>query len=278
MALYIHVKKNHNLTVEQYEKEYGSVYAENALKNISERNKNTQRKSNYRNKLRAENKIDELNNFNKNVGIKVSETIMNSNELRSIRSETLSKLNKTEKFRKKASETAKKTSKREGVLDKRTQQLKDWRENNPEKFSKILSKLHSRYQSKPEKELFDLIKNLFPYLNFKRNQQLFNEKFISNKTKRKQIDILSKNNKIIIEFDGKLHFENIKNWNQLNDYKKRDQELNSLSDEFCIIRISYDQYSYRKIDSGFKQECVDKISQIINNNEPGLNLIGEAYA
>lgn len=277
-TLYVHCL-NHNLNSEKYEKQYGKLMCSEAELLISERNSKTQQKHNYRNKLKFEGKLEELKIFNDQVGKKVSEVILASDELREIRSQTLSNLNKTDQFRKKASETAIETSKRKDILENRTNQLRDWREKNPEKMSEILSNLHSRYQSRPEKELFELIQNLFPNLLFKRNQQINRKSiFKLNKSGIKQIDILSINNKIIVEYDGDFHFENVKKWNQLELIRQKDLELNSLSNEFCIIRVSHDQYSYRKIDGGFKQECIDKLTEIIKDNKPGLYLIGDLYA
>lgn len=276
-VLYVHCKL-HGLSSEDYQKKYGPIMCEEALKRISDRNKKTQQKSNYRNRLKCENKFDELIAFNQAVSRKVSEVVLASNELREIRSLTLTKLNKTDKFRKKASETAIKTSARPEIIKSRVKQLIDWKIKNPEKIQEMLQNLHLFQTSRPEKCLYKILNKLFPDLNFKNNQQLFNNKFVFNKTLRKQIDIFSKDYKIIVEFDGMFHFKNISKWNQLERTKMKDKCLNELCNEYCIIRVSADQFSYRKLDFGFAQSCLDKISEILKNPEPGLHLIGAAYA
>lgn len=202
---------------------------------------------------------------------------MCNDELRQLRSQTLSNLNKTTKFRQKASDTAKITSSRKDIQENRSKVLKKWRDENPDKFNDIIKSLQS-FSSRPEKELFTKIKQLFPEFQFKKNQQLKHKNFLINKTARKQIDIFSKERKIIIEFDGELHFKNIKKWNQLDLIKKKDEELNSLKNEFCIIRVSYDQFSYRQSDFGFTEDCLNKIQEIIKDPRPSLHLIGESYA
>jgi very-short-patch-repair endonuclease len=276
LALYAHIKK-HGLSRKEYENLYGTIFCENSLKNIIERNKQTQKKSNYRNRLKAEGRFSELAEFNERVSEKVSHAIMCNDELRQLRSQTLSNLNKTTKFRQKASDTAKITSSRKDIQENRSKVLKKWRDENPDKFNDIIKSLQS-FSSRPEKELFTKIKQLFPEFQFKKNQQLKHKNFLINKTARKQIDIFSKERKIIIEFDGELHFKNIKKWNQLDLIKKKDEELNSLKNEFCIIRVSYDQFSYRQSDFGFTEDCLNKIQEIIKDPRPSLHLIGESYA
>lgn len=275
VALYVHCKK-HGLNSEEYEKQYGRLMCLETEKRISERNSKTQQKSNYRNRLKQEGKLEKLQAYNEAVGKKVSEVILASNELREKRSETLSVLNRTDKFRKKASETAKKTSARKDIQEQRSLTLKTWRDNNPDKFAAILEKAHS-YKSKPESNLFEWISQNFSQFHFKKNQQFKHSKLTLNKTKRRQLDIFSKPNCIIIEFDGRFHFENIEKWNQLDSVQAKDVELNSLKNEFCIIRVSYDQFSYRTSDYGFNNECKTKIQDILKNPSPGLYLIGSRY-
>jgi predicted transcriptional regulator/very-short-patch-repair endonuclease len=276
-ALYVHCR-SHGLSSEEYQTTYGKLMCEETEKRVSERNKNTQKKSNYRNKLKSEGRTQELNEFNQNVAKKVSETVLSSESLRKLRSQTLSALNKTERFRKKASDTAKITSAREDIKEDRGKRLKKWRVENPEKFNKIVDRLH-QFSSKPEKELYEKINLLFPEFSFKRNQQINRRNvFKINKSGIKQVDILSISKKIIVEFDGILHFKNIKKWNQLEKVSSKDEELNSLKDEFCIIRVSHDQFSYSQFSYGFNENCMSKIKEIIQNATPGLHLIGEAYA
>lgn len=239
-------------------------------------NRWVRKEKNFRNTLKKEGKIDKLNKFNKQTAQKVSKAILASPELRKQRSKTLSDLNKTEKFRKKASETAIKTSSRPEIQKQRAQNLRKWREENPEKFNEKCTQKVSQYRvSKPQKILFDEIKT---FEGFKHNQQLRHKRFTINKSGIRQIDIMNLKDKVIIEFDGEIHFKNIKKWNQLENVRQKDAELNSLSnDGWCIIRVGYDQFSYRKQDYGFKHECLEIIRKLIEQKIPGIYLIGENY-
>jgi len=114
--------------------------------------------------------------------------------------------------------------------------------------------------------------------SFKRNQLLKRVNlFTENKSKTKQLDVYDKINKIIIEFDGIFHFKNILKWNQLENVSVKDLKLNSLKNEFCIIRVGYDQFSYRKLDYGFKKDCLDCLDILIKRNTKGLYCLGETY-
>ncbi len=274
-TLYIHVKK-HNLSIEEYEKKYGFGYCKNTLISISLRNSIIQGKSNYRNRLKKEKRFEELKEFNKKISNSVSLAILSNEDERNRRSKLLGSLNKTEKFRKKASETAIKTSQRKDIQTQRSIRLKQWREKNPEKFYEIIKAAH-QFCSEPEGKLFDVVKNIKNYI-FKKNQQINRPNvFRLNKSGIKQVDILDIKNKIIIEYDGEIHFKNIVKWNQLEKVQLKDKELNSLSDEFCIIRVGYDQFSYRKIDYGFKRDCLECLEFLIKQNNKGIYCLGFAY-
>jgi very-short-patch-repair endonuclease len=97
-----------------------------------------------------------------------------------------------------------------------------------------------------------------------------------NKSGTKQIDIFSKEKRIIVEYDGEFHFSDHR-VNDLEKIQKVDAILNSLQNEFCIIRVSYDQFSYRKSDYGFKKECLEKIKEILDNPQVGLHCLGDSY-
>lgn len=233
------------------------------------------KKHNYRVRLKREGKLEELKDYNKQVAQSVSDSIMSNDKERSRRSELLGKLNKRDDFRKKASETAIKTSARPEIQKQRAENLKRWRDDNPEKFLEIIQKAHT-YKSKPEKMLTEFVQCRKD--GFRSNQQLKHAAFAkTHKTQRKQIDCLNKQKKIVVEFDGHFHFRNIKKWNQLKDVQATDAALNSLKDEFCIVRVSHDQFSYRKHDGGFKQGCLQKLEEILSNPQPGLYCLGEAY-
>jgi very-short-patch-repair endonuclease len=276
LVLYVHCK-SHGLTSEEYEKKYGQLMCSESLERISERNRQTQEKSNFRNKLKQQGRVEELKIFNEKMAQNVSKTVLADPNLRKIRSGTLGRLNKTDQFRKKASETAIKTSSNPEIIQKRIDRLLKWKKENPEKVQLYLSQTH--FQSDPERILFEFCLDQFPHFFFKRNQQLNRRNiFKINKSGIKQIDILSLSQKIVIEFDGPHHFKNIQKWNQLDYVKAKDEELNSLYDEFMIIRVSNDQFSYKKSTYGFKQECLNELQKLLEKPRPGLFLIGALYA
>lgn len=227
-------------------------------------------------------------------GRKISKNILSNKEERARRSKCLGDLNKTDLFRKKASETAVKTSARKDVQANRSAQLARWREKNPTVFRDIMRKnrkkilqwqrdnpeehykkcvipLLSSWKSKPERSLLSYCKSL---LEDCRSFFLIDESF-STKTKRRQIDIYSESRHIIIEFDGPLHFMPIFGVEDFESKKRKDKEINLLAHKYCIIRVSYDCY-YSKSDS-FKQEILDNIRDLLLNPRLGLFLFGSKY-
>ena len=139
--------------------------------------------------------------------------------------------------------------------------------------------MHKSWQSKPEIDLFKEINSIFPN-TFKRNQILKRTgKFLTTKTNIRQIDIMSLEDKIIIEFDGIHHFKDVfKKKGNLQEVNKKDKELNEVLVEegWTVIRVSYDEYDYK--DNGtFNQETLDKVRKIISNKTRGLWLFGKSY-
>ena len=134
----------------------------------------------------------------------------------------------------------------------------------------------SSWQSRPEKLLFEIVSNVSGYC-FKRNQTVKSNNF-ANKSKRKQIDIADKQRRVYIEYDGQLHFKQTK-FNQLDSVKLKDKLLDEhiTQHNWTLIRVSCDQFSYRKSDYGFKRGCLDRIFQILDNPTPGVHYIGKAY-
>lgn len=213
------------------------------------------------------------------MAIKVSDTVRANTLERHRRSKMLGKLNKTDLFRKKASETAKKVSSQIDILLARSERLRQWREENPQTFyEKCTSKMIRMQSSNGEKELLLCVKKMFPYIPFKGSQVIYRTEF-SSVSHRRQLDISDKNCKIIIEFDGPVHFKNIPSWNQLGSVRARDSEVNKvLSKEFLLIRVSYDQWHSKR---GFTEPCLNQIKQEINQHliapTPRLVYIGWAY-
>lgn len=189
-------------------------------------------------------------------------------------------------FQKIVSETAKKTSARPEIQAQRAEKLKNWRDNNPEDFfNKCIKKMIGSFQSKPEKKLFEFVSILNGF-NFKKNQ-FINSSFISNKSHNKQMDMGDKIKRIYIEFDGILHFESRRGIELLKMTQQKDMEIEChiTNHNWTLIRISYDQFKYstkminkiKQDSSYFRQECLDKLVEILNDEKPGIYKIGKAY-
>ena len=273
-SITIHVKKKHFLSKIEYQEKYGETVCKNSRSAYSET-----AKINGAWIKRAKERGEDLSEHFANLGDKISAGIMKSETAREVRRQNLSKLNKTQEFRERSSKTAKKTSSRKDIQEERSKRLAKWREDNPEEFyNKCTSVMHNSWQSKPEIKLYKIINELFPGL-FKRNQQLKRKKFITTKSNKRQIDIMSLENKIVIEFDGIHHFKSVFKENKnFNNTVKRDQELNKVLVEegWTVIRVSHDEYDYK--DNGtFNQKTLDKIDDIIDKRVRGLWLFGKSY-
>lgn len=211
---------------------------------------------------------------------RVSETVMsNPNELKR-RSDLMKEIHVIHKehIRSTSSKQAIITSKRPEILAQRTEVLRKWREEHPEEFhDKCISNMIKMKISKPEKCLGLWLMETFKEFKFKPNQSLKHENF-STATKRRMIDVFSASKKIIVEFDGPVHFKNVPSWNQLSGVQKRDSETNSVAvDGFLIIRVSIDMFNYYR---GFKKECLDQIIDIFSNLEENMSKvikIGKKY-
>ena len=274
-SIFAHVKRNHSLSKSEYEKKYGPTVCDSTKSTYSE----TSKINGDWIKI-AKERGEDLAGYFEKLSNKISEGIMKSDSAREARRQNLSRLNRTQDFRERSSKTAKKTSSRKDIQDKRSKRLARWRENNAEEFyEKCTSVMHKSWQSKPEIDLFDVVDQFFPD-TFKRNQILKRTgKFLSTKTNIRQIDIMSLENKIVIEFDGIHHFKDVfKKKGNLNEVSKKDQELNSVLVEegWTVIRVSYDEYDYKE-NGKFRQETLDKVFNIVSNKKRGLWFFGNSY-
>jgi hypothetical protein len=179
------------------------------------------------------------------------------------------------------SENAKKTSSRPEILEQRSVQLKNWRDNNPGEFyEKCTKKLIKSFNSKPERKLFEFLKSIDDF-SFTRNHFIEIQN-IENISHKKQIDIGDKYKNIFIEFDGVYHFEPIFGEEKLQKTQTLDKSLEDhiLKQNWILIRVADDQYidknKYEK--SSFKKECLDKIKELLNVHNSGIYKIGERYA
>lgn len=226
----------------------------------------------------------------KEIGIKVSEGIIKSPTAVAARSENMRKLNEVQlkdpEYLKILSDRAKITSARPEIQEQRTANLHRWRLENPDEFyEKCSLKMINSFQSKPEKKLFEFVSSLINF-SFKRNQ-FINSLLISTKSHNKQIDMADKEKRIYIEFDGILHFKPQRGIEKFFNIIKKDNETDQhiINHNWIMIRVSYDQFKYstktinkiKQDNSYFKQECLDKLLSILNNNLSGVYKIGEAY-
>ena len=138
-----------------------------------------------------------------------------------LRMEILNKENLSPERKKIFSETAKKTAQRPEIIAQRANNLKKWREANPEKFAKITE---AAWKS-PKKSRME---------NWLREQLKWNSERIRCGEERKQVDFVK--DKIWIEVDGFYHFfehsSNSENQFRLLKVQKRDKMLN----EECVKR------------------------------------------
>lgn len=269
-----HVKREHNVTKSEYTEKYGPLLAPASREKYS--------KSAVINGswiARANENGEDLSEYWKKVSLGVSSAIMASPKERERRAKMLGDLNKTDQFRKKASDTAKITSARQDVQDARSLQLKNWRDNNPEDFyNQCTAKMHT-YKSRPESALFDIIRKRYLDLDFKNNQFIQDaEYFTLTKSNRKQVDIISGDGKIAIEFDGHHHFESVWDPKVMLTARKKDVQLSQycLDNKITLIRVAKDCYTYRD-DGSFHQRYLDKINEIITNPTYGVHFIGSSY-
>ena len=272
-----HVITFHKMDMETYKRKFpdAKTLCEKTIENLTKAHKG---KKNWFVLLKEAGQDELLKAKIETLKKKVAETIMNNPAERARRSKLLGDLNKTDEFRKRASETAIETSKRKDLLEARTANLQKWRLENEDKWANNIQKGSHFKTSKPEKKLLEWIQKEFPDLDFRGNQSLFHDDFTT-PTKRRQIDILSRNKNIIVEYDGFVHFKNVAKWNQLEEAKKQDKETNkALSKSFLLIRVAQSNWHERK---GFKEETLQEIKNLIldhiTNPNPKLVCCGKEY-
>lgn len=227
---------------------------------------------------RAKSNGYDLSGYLDKMGSAVRESILSNPEDRKRRADVMGAVNRSDIMRQKSSETAKKTSARPEILEQRSANLKKWRDENPDEFyDKCISKMLNVWHSKPECLLLDIVREYSDY-TFKSNQFVKSDEFTS-KSKRKQVDMCDKSKRTYIEFDGKLHFINPWKDRRMFDVIASDAALDRhiIKHNWVLIRVGYDQFSYRKSDYGFKKECLERVFGILDNPTPGVHYIGDVY-
>lgn len=207
------------------------------------------------------------------MGRAVAASIFNNPAERKRRSEQMSKNNRTVEARLKSSKAAKITSSRPEILAQRTENLRKWRANNPEKFKNALTKSLGIRISLPEKQLYELLCKVY---SCAKSQYMIVHRDIPALSKRAIVDIAIKEKNVLIEFDGPSHFTpRIYGEEQFNYRRQRDKavELYAKERDMTLIRIACSQYVKGK----FLDSCIKKVLVIIENSIPGIYYFGEEY-
>jgi len=263
-----HLREKHGISKDEYD---GPILCEVARKNHEAVNYDNSRWIE-----RARERGEDLTEHFEKMGQAVRESIMSNPEERKRRAKVMSDVNRSDVMRKKSSETAKKTSARKDIQEARAAQLKRWRDNNPDEFyDKCISKMLTCWNSKPEILLYDSVKGHSGY-SLKRHRKIRSPLF--NRYKQRDVDIGDSDKRVYIEFDGPLHFKQT-SMKQLDGVREKDRLLDEhiIKHGWTLIRVSYDQFSYRKSDYGFKKECLERVFGILDKPTPGVHKIGVSY-
>ena len=271
-----HLTQVHYLTQKDYIEQFPSalITCSSSAKTFKSRGKN------FAWLQRAIERGDDLTEYKMKMGSAVSKSIMSNPVERVRRAKQLAMNNRTPEAREKSRIVAKKTSARPEIQQARTEALAHWRDTHFDEFyEKCIKAMLSYKTSKPELWVRTYVQQQYPHLGFKGNQRLYDkERFLINKSHKRQVDILSKSHKIIIEIDGYLHFKNVPQWNQLQRVIEKDKELNLNAPlmSYKLIRISYDQWNNTGV---LNTECIDTLNTLLSNDNlnPGLYTIGNLY-
>lgn len=224
---------------------------------------------------------DERTEYLQRVGQAVTDAIMADLDERKRRSEvakcSIGAWARSDEGRRRSSDVAKVTSVRPDVVAARSAQLAAWREREPERFyDECVAKMIRVRSSHAEKNAAVWLIETFPELGFKWNQQLRGDCFMTNVTRRRQIDVMSKSAHIIVEIDGLCHFKAMFVGRDLVTVRSKDDELNAgaVALGFTVIRVSYDQFDKR---NHLTDSAKARITAAIAVGGPVLHLIGDAY-
>lgn len=180
--------------------------------------------------------------------------------------------NRSDEQRKRASETAKRTSARPEIQAARAALLRKWREENPEAFSKCTAAAQaSPKRSKPEAWLRE---NLL--LGWPQGQIRCGEE-------RKQVDFISES--VWVEVDGFFHFFEVKRIRDtrpsrlkrtLAVVQGRDAMLNqeARSRGICLIRVGVDCFAR---DGALRDEWKRTFTAMLHSMPPGVWCLGRLY-
>lgn len=225
---------------------------------------------------------EDLTDYKTKMSSAVSNSIMLNPDERCRRASLLGTLNKRQDFRDKSSKTAKVTSSRPDVIANRTENLRRWRLNYPEKFQAAIEKALKTSSSRPEKILFGICKEIWGEGTITQFQ--IRHSLIPTKSHRARIDIANKALKVLIEFDGPFHFKPILGEEHLKYRKSRDfaVEKYAIENGYVLVRISYDLFDGKKFDESVlnclrdvsnMKSCVVKIGSWYCNENSRVDVI-----
>lgn len=267
-----HLKSTHGIATKQYLERFPDALT-SALAE-------TQKMSEACNWIdRAKENGDNLSDYKQRMSVAVSQSIMSNPKERARRSAQLAANNRTSEAREKSRNAAKKTSARPEIQRVRTERLARWRNANFDEFyEKCVQAAHNVWRSKPELALAELLAGVEGY-DFRLNQVIKSDR-MTNKSKRKQVDVGDKRLRFYVEFDGIIHFEpRVKGEETYKKIIEHDKILDDhiKSHGWTLVRISYDQYDYK--DSGtFSQPALEALFSLLKNPKPGVYCIGQAYS
>jgi hypothetical protein len=255
-----HLKIVHKISKNEYIEKYNSaIICESSVKNYQDSAAKTGNSQWYVNQVAAGKDMTE---YKKKMSISVSKAVLANPKEIQRRSDLMSDLNKNvltdPKFRKIMSESAKKTSARPEIIEARQKSIVDHFNSAGEQF------LRNHIQSK--------------YDGFNKDF-ILSELFVDNATKRKSVDLINRERKIIIEYDGDHHFRVIRNDPDVFEKVKRlDAALSEYvkQNDYMLIRISCDCYDYRK--KIIRPQHLETVDNFIDNFQVGTFYIGKRYA
>lgn len=268
-----HVKIVHGLTKDEYQSKHGRLICENSSRSYGST-------GNYDWIKRARDKGEDLTERFAATGPAKSAGILASQKAIAARKRNMSELNKRPERRARSSEVAKETSKRPEIIERRTQNLREWRSQHFEDFYEkcvmpmigALEKLNGDiHQTTPEKVLQNLLSGIEGY-DFKYSQCVKSNHF-SSLSKRKQVDFGDKSRRVYVEFDGVRHFRDFNG--SLKKIREQDDALDShiIEHGWTLLRISYDQFTGKK----FSETCIKSLFELLSNPKPGVFRIGKEY-
>jgi very-short-patch-repair endonuclease len=264
-----HVKNEHRMSKEEYIEKYGPVICSASTNKYKEQNA-----YNCDWITRKKEAGEDLSEYKAKMGAAVSSAIMSNDIERARRAELIAGLNKTERFKKKASETAKKTSARPEIQEARTKVLAQWRIDNPEKFQQFVESSLLIQISKPERILHELCEVILGE-GVGRQHQIQHQE-IPYPSKKARVDISHREKKILVEFDGPFHFLPIHGEEALNTRQARDRAVEKYAVEngYLLIRISYDAFKGKQ----FEDWSIQQLKEAVNDERRGRVVrIGKYY-